>query len=110
MIDFVRWRLIAACISGAAVLPACVQMPTEQQSVSDLRPQVSFEVHDADLGAALVFIDGLPAGSVGQYLRGVAALRVLPGSHDLVVSQGGRTVLSERFYVADGVHKTFSVK
>lgn len=95
----------------AAVLGAgCTQMPTEKQSVSDLRPQLTFQLAGPEMGSALVSVDGLPMGEASRYVSGVASLRVLPGTHDLQVTLGGRTVLAERFYVGDGVNKTFVLK
>jgi hypothetical protein len=89
---------------------ACTQMPTEKQGVSDMRPQVSFKLENAELAAAQVLIDGLPMGQAGQYVDGVASLRVRPGTHEIQVVFGGRPVLAERFYSADGVNRTFVLK
>ena len=85
-------------------------MPTEKQGVADVRPQLSFQLASPAMEAAQVVIDGLPIGEAGRYVAGVASLRVLPGTHDLQVTLGGRSVLSERFYVGDGVNKTFVLK
>ncbi|WP_427914844.1 hypothetical protein ACPWT1_08010 [Ramlibacter sp. MMS24-I3-19] len=98
--------LLVAAVLGTA----CTQMPTEKVGVSDLRPQVSFKLASPDLGAAQVLVDGLDMGQASQYVDGSASLRLIPGTHDLQVFWGGRTVLSERFYAADGVNKSFVLK
>lgn len=96
----------AATLLGAG----CTQMPTEKQGVADVRPQLSFTLASPEMGAAQVSVDGLAMGEAGRYVAGVASLRVLPGTHDLHVSLAGRSVLAERFYVGDGVNKTFVLK
>jgi hypothetical protein len=87
----------------------CVQMPTEKQSVVDLRPQISFVAvqghHDAR-----VFVDNAEVGRVGDFIDGVAALRIIPGSHVVRVVSGGAVLLEERFYVADGVSRSFILR
>lgn len=102
--------LLAVALGVAAATSACIQMPTEKQGVADLRPQLSFRLAAPELGAARVQVDGLPMGEVGQYVEGVAALRLLPGTHRVEVVVGERTLLDERFYIGDGVHKTFVIK
>lgn len=105
--------LIALLGSWAATVLlsfGCTQMPTEKQGVSDLRPQISFNVGDEQKRAARVIIDGLDMGRVGDYVSGTAALRVLPGSHVLRVTLNEQTIVEEKFYVGDGVSRTFTVK
>lgn len=102
--------LLALSLSIAALGTGCTQMPTEKQGVADVRPQLSFQLADPAMGAAQVVVDGLAMGEASRYVAGVASLRVLPGTHDLEVTLGGRSVLSERFYVGDGVNKTFVLK
>ncbi len=104
-----RAALLAA-LGIAALSAACTQMPTEKQGVSDLRPQVSFRLENPDLGLAQVLVDGLVVGLAGQYAEGTAALRLRPGTHEIRVEYGGRQLLSERFYSADGVNRTFVLK
>lgn len=87
----------------------CVQMPTEKQGVSDLRPQVSF-VAEPQHHEARVFINNADAGRVGDFIDGTAALRVLPGTHQLRVVSGEGVLLDERFYVADGVSRAFIIR
>jgi len=91
------------------LVTSCVQMPTEKQSVVDLRPQISFVVA-RDLHDARVFLDNVEVGRVGDYVDGVAALRVLPGTHVVRVVSAEAVFLDERFYVADGVSRSFVVR
>ena len=110
MTTVIRRGVVVALLAAAALGTACTQMPTEKLGVADLRPQVSFKLETPDLGAAQVIVDGLNMGQAGQYVDGAASLRLLPGTHHLQVVWGGRAVLSERFYAADGVNKSFVLK
>lgn len=92
-----------ACVAG------CVQVPTEKQSISDLRPQISFSVSEA-LWAARVQLDGLDSGSVSDYLEGAAAMRIRPGTHVVQVIYGGQILLEEKIYLGDGANRTFIVR
>lgn len=104
-------QLILGAVAALVLagLAGCVQMPTERQGVADLRPQISF-VAEAHHGDALVFVDGAAVGKVGDYLDGRAALRVVPGTHEVRVVHGGQVLLQERFYVGDGVSKSFVIR
>ncbi len=95
---------------GLLAAQGCVQMPTEKHGVADMRPQISFKVTEEKTFGARVLIDGLDMGAVGDYLNGSAALRVLPGSHVLIVVLGGQRLLEEKFYIGDGVVRTFNLK
>jgi hypothetical protein len=102
--------LLGAAALSLVVLPACTQLPTEKQSVSDLRPQLSFRIADEGLRAARVLVDGLDMGAVGDFAEGSAALRVLSGSHLVRVVVNGRSLVEEKIYVGDGVNRTILVK
>jgi hypothetical protein len=91
-----------------AALSACVSYPTEKQGVVDQRPQISLRVA-AGASDARVLVDGLDMGRAGDFAEGKAALRVLPGTHQLTVQQGQQVYVSEKFYVADGVSRTFNM-
>ncbi len=101
---------LSALAISTALLSACTQMPTEKQAVADIRPQVAFKFERPELAQALVSINGLPMGMAGAYRDGVASLRLVPGTHHLQVSWGGQMLLDERFYVADGVNKSFVLR
>lgn len=92
------------------LVSACTQMPTERRSVSDMRPQLSFNIVDEGLRSATVYVDGLAMGTVGEFSEGVAALRILSGTHQIRVDLNGRALLEEKIYVGDGVNRTIFVK
>ena len=95
---------------GSLLSVGCTQMPTEKQSISDMRPQISFKVSDDRANSARVILDGLDIGAVGDYVEGSAALRILSGTHLLRVALGNQIIFEEKFYVGDGVNRTFVVK
>jgi len=99
--------LTVVCI---VFLAACTQMPTEKQNVVDMRPNLSFKVTDESLNRARVLVDGLDVGTVGDYLEGRTALRVLSGNHLVKVVLDGGTVHEEKVYVGDGVNRSLIVK
>lgn len=100
-------RLALVALLGMAPV-ACMQPPTSEASVVDQRPGLSFKSSEAALGAT-VLVDGQQVGTVGQFLEGEGRLRVLPGTHQVRVMQGGAMLIDERVYVADGVNKTIRV-
>lgn len=102
--------IMAGGLAGLLAAGGCTQMPTEKQSISDLRPQISFKVGDDRALYARVFVDGLDMGTVGDYAEGSAALRILPGNHVLRVALENQILLEEKFYLGDGVNRTFIVK
>ena len=106
-----HFKLFALAFAATA-LAACVQMPTEKQSVADLRPQISFRLNSANpmTQTSRVILDGQDMGSAQEFIDGVNSLKVLPGTHQLQISNGSLILLEERFYVADGVNKSFVVK
>jgi len=102
-------RLFA--LLGAALLAACIQMPTEKQEVVDLRPAFSFSLSDAgdDAGVYKVYVDGLDMGSAANYVAGKNSLKVLSGTHIVKVEGRGRVVLEERVYLGDGATRTILI-
>lgn len=107
-IDRLFKRAVAAL--ALASLAACVSYPTEKSSVADTRPHLAFRLVNGGDANARIFVDGLDMGRADDFAEGKAALRVLPGTHQLTVRSGGQIVVSEQFYVADGVSRTFDVK
>lgn len=108
----VRLTMTASLLAGIPFLGmyGCTQMPTEKQGVSDIRPQISFKAADKQAHAARVLIDGLDMGAIGTYLEGVAALRIVSGTHQLRVIHGTQILLDDKFYAGDGVHRTFIIQ
>lgn len=103
-------RVFFAAAATIGVLAACTQMPTEKQGVADIRPQISFKLEKDELAQAQVRINGLVMGQAGDFRDGQSSLRLISGTHHLQVLLGNRVVLDERFYVADGVNKSFILK
>ncbi|MBS1190406.1 MAG: hypothetical protein H6R10_2198 [Rhodocyclaceae bacterium] len=101
---------LTGCLVGLLATGGCTQMPTEKQSISDMRPQIAFKVGDDQSLNGRVLLDSLDVGTVGDYLEGSAALRILSGNHVLRVLLGNQTVLEEKFYVGEGANRTFIVK
>lgn len=101
--------IMAASLAGVIALSACTQMPTEKQGISDLRPQISFKAHNTRVHSARVMLNGLDMGSVASYLDGAASLRILPGTHVLILALGNQIIFQEKFYAGDGVNRTFVV-
>jgi hypothetical protein len=115
--EFIGVKLVRASMTATllATLPVlgiigCTQMPTEKQSVSDMRPQISFKTADTQKHSARVFVDGLDMGSLGTYLDGVSALRIVSGTHQVRVMNGTQILLDEKFYAGDGVNRTFIIQ
>lgn len=103
--------LLVFCMSAAGLIgTGCVNTPTEKQSISDLRPQISFKVADDRMLSAHIQLDGLDAGMVADYVDGASAMRIRPGTHLLRIVSGSEVVLEERFYLGDGVNRAFIVR
>ena len=100
---------LAAGLAGILTLSACTQMPTEKQSISDMRPQISFKAADEQVRSARVILDGIDMGAVESYLEGAASLRILSGTHLLSITSGNQVIFQEKFYAGDGVNRTFIV-
>lgn len=95
---------------GSLFIVGCVRMPTEKQSISDMRPQISFKAEGAIAQESRILVDGLDMGKVSDFIEGKAAVRVLPGTHIVSVTSGGSVLLEEKVYLGDGVSRTFIVK
>lgn len=110
MMKTVAALIVAGGLLSASLVGGCSQMPTEKQSIADMRPQISFKVGDERVLGARVILDGLDMGLVGDYVEGFAALRVLSGTHMLSVAMENQIIFKEKFYVGDGVSRTFVLK
>lgn len=99
--------LLAATVM---LLAACTQMPTEKQNVVDMRPRLSFKVTNESSLGARVYVDDQDVGTMGDYVDGKAAVRVLPGNHLVRVQLDGATIHEERIFVSDGVNRALIVK
>ena len=102
--------IVAGAIIGSLLSGGCTQMPTEKQSISDMRPQISFKAEGERAQGSRVLVDGLDMGIVSDFIDGQAAVRVLPGTHIVRVTSGGSVLLDEKVYLGDGVSRSFVVK
>ena len=98
--------LLVGCV--AAGVSGC-SWPTEQASVIDNRPTISFKT-TGNADAMTVAVDGIVAGTVSQYKAPKAGLRVLPGTHVVTITRADGTKSTQRVYVSDGVTKTLNVQ
>jgi len=88
-------KYLTGLVLALTFLAGCTQWPTEKQSISDLRPGISFKAQNTALLDGRVVLDGLDM------------MRVLPGPHMLNVSFNGQKLLDEKIYTSDGVNQTF---
>lgn len=100
-------KYIAGVLLAISFISGCTQWPTEKQSISDLRPGISFKAQNTTLLDGRVLLDGLDMGQARDYQEGVAMMRVLPGPHMLNVTFNGQKVLDEKIFTSDGVNQTF---
>ena len=105
-----RGLTLALVVGNVFLVGGCTQLPTEKQQVSDMRPQISFKAQSESVQTARVLVDGLDMGSVGDFLDGIAAVRVLSGMHKVTVAASTGVLLDERVYLGDGVSRSFIVK
>lgn len=105
----IRNTALVVILSIIATLTGCVQYPTEKAGIVDMRPHVSFRFNteSSQLQSARVLVNGLDVGTVGDYLEGRAALRVLPGKNAIKVVNGASVILDQQVYLGDGVGRTF---
>lgn len=106
-----RVILLLLALMTPFALSGCVQMPTETRSIVDMRPQISFKLANPSRSSTSmrIFVDDLDVGLVSSFLEGQASIRVLPGTHVLRVESAGTVLLNERFYIAEGVSRTFLI-
>ncbi|SMF47691.1 hypothetical protein SAMN02745866_03073 [Alteromonadaceae bacterium Bs31] len=111
MKTFIRIILLCCCSALLMLTSACVKQPTTMEETVDLRPAISFTpLNETQAGSAYaVYVDGLAMGTADQYLTGVAALRVLSGSHVVELKLNGETVLQTKIYLGDGAVKALQI-
>lgn len=102
--------MVAAVLMGSlAVGVTGCSWPTEQASVVDNRPTISFKT-TTSADTLTVVVDGVVVGKVSQYQAPKAGLRVLPGTHLVTIQRADGTKSTQRVYVSDGVTKTLIVQ
>lgn len=95
--------IINACVSG------CTQLPTEKQSISDMRPGLSFKSQNIEFLEGRVMLDNLDMGQAREYQEGYAMMRILPGPHLLAIYLNGQKIYEEKIYASDGVNQTILI-
>lgn len=100
--------LFAALLSltSLTVLTGCVNTPTQKVQVVDDRPLIMFA---AAKPGDVVVLDGIEMGTATQFSAGKTGLRIESGTHRLQIKRAGETILSQKFYVAEGISKTFTI-
>ena len=93
-------------LTSLTVLPGCVNTPTQKVQVVDDRPVIMFAA--AKPGDVLI-LDGIEIGAATQFSAEKTGLRIESGTHRLQIKRAGETVLSQKFFVAEGVSKTFTI-
>ncbi len=93
-----------ATLTMAFALVACSTPVTQIQSV-DLRPTLS--ISNAPSGSVLT-IDGVVVGDAGAISAGKQAIMLTPGTHQINVSYNGSSLINEKIYLGEGLHKTLS--
>ena len=101
-----KFSVLLSVILSLFVLTGCVNTPTEMVQVKDDRPFIMFA---AAQPGDVVMLDGIDMGAASDYSAGKVGMRIEPGTHVIQVKRSGAVVLSEKFYVADGVSKTFNI-
>jgi uncharacterized lipoprotein YmbA len=91
-------------LAFAMILAACSMPVTQVQSV-DLRPTLS--ISNAPNGSMLI-IDGITVGDAGAIASGKQAIVLSPGTHQVEVNYNGRSLISEKIYLGEGLRKTLS--
>ncbi len=87
----------------------CTQLPTEKQSISDMRPGVSFKAQNSNLLEGRVMLDNLDMGQAREYQEGYAMMRILPGPHVLAIYLNGLKIYEEKIFASDGVNQTILI-
>ena len=88
------------------VAALCGCMPSTTVRTVDTRPTLAFK--GAPEGAVLI-IDGLNMGAVGQYDGDPKTLAVEPGTHTIRVMSGSTVLFEQRVFVEDSL-KTISIR
>lgn len=106
------WLLTVTAATSTTLLglAGMTQLPADLLGGLDLRPQLFFDVRSPRAQSAVVLLDDLDVGRAGTYIEGATALQVTAGLHHLKVDADGLIILDERFYIDDGVQRTFVVR
>ncbi|MBU2605324.1 MAG: hypothetical protein KKC43_05475 [Alphaproteobacteria bacterium] len=86
-----------AILIGSVGLPvAGCAYPTTETVQGGESSAIYFQSFPAD---AVVMVDGQSAGTVGDFDGGANTLAVLPGTHEVVISQNGTVIHNKTVFV-----------
>lgn len=102
----VRLSALSAIVLAFFVLTGCVNTPTEMVQTKDDRPFIMFS--GAQSGDVVV-LDGINLGLASDYITGKSGMRIESGTHILQIKRAGETIFNQKFYVSDGISKTFTI-
>lgn len=101
-----RFSVLLAALLSVAALTGCVNTPTQKVQVVDNRPFIMFSA--AQRGDVVV-LNGIEMGDATEFSAGETGLRIESGTHRLQIRRADETILNQKFYVAEGVSKTFTI-
>lgn len=83
-------------IGSAGLAVAGCAYPTTETVQGGESSAIYFQSFPAD---AIVMVDGQSAGTVGDFDGGANTLAVLPGTHEVVISQNGTVIHNKKVFV-----------
>lgn len=92
------------------VLAGCVQSPTKNTQVVDDRPGLAFDLPSSSSARYELLVDGVSYGVVGQYQAGDSMLKLIDGTHQIELVDGGKTMFSQTIYLGAGVNRIVKVR
>ena len=94
-----------------ALFSGCVNKPVSTTEVIDDRPRLMFDISalSKNVSQYQLVIDGVNYGSVSQYLKDEASLRIVPGNHVVDVQLEGQTVFSKDVYLGENTTRVIKV-
>jgi hypothetical protein len=98
-------KLLLFCAFLSVFAIGCNTYPVTTVSTVDSRPTLSF------IGASkgsILFVDGINMGPVSQYNGKPKILTVVPGTHDLTVTENNKTIFQQTVFV-ENENKVISI-
>jgi hypothetical protein len=99
--------MIKRCVACLCiVLASACSYPVTRTTIPDERPTLSLTGVPA---GAVLFIDAASIGPADQFLAGVSAVRLEPGTHVVQLRTAGAVIYEQRVYLTGGVYKVLDV-
>jgi|AntAceMinimDraft_11_1070367.scaffolds.fasta_scaffold03809_2 hypothetical protein len=86
----------AMMIGGTSIVLTGCAYPTTETVQGGESSAIYFQSFPAD---AIVTVDGQSAGTVGDFDGGANTLAVLPGTHEVIISQNGTVIHNKKVFV-----------